>query len=268
MMHSISPCYVFILAMSAYSFNMHHLASRLPSILHASCMVSYKGDLYKLLLVQVMVALTIPVSVDSAQWSFVDMIDIGVDIIHPKPVATVAFPASAVVRTLAQHEEAIRGIHEHLLGVPIQEELAALRFRVDIAEAKNALLRARIKTMEAVEKITRNHERLARIGIEQQLASVQESHRQDREDFRKLKEFVTILLLFESTAHYAQSTARCESTAVMFEVLTAIPYREISYMHDFDGFESQCLFKGKIRMAPVFGDPMKGDYEENRILLI
>ncbi|GJR12765.1 hypothetical protein Tco_0795417, partial [Tanacetum coccineum] len=26
-----------------------------------------------------------------------------------------------------------------------------------------------------------------------------------------------VLLLFESTAHYAQSTARCESTAVMFE---------------------------------------------------
>ncbi|GKB24842.1 hypothetical protein Tco_0864243 [Tanacetum coccineum] len=28
-----------------------------------------------------------------------------------------------------------------------------------------------------------------------------------------------VLLLFESTAHYAQSTARCESTAVMFEDL-------------------------------------------------
>ncbi|GKF73247.1 hypothetical protein Tco_0219579, partial [Tanacetum coccineum] len=41
---------------------------------------------------------------------------------------------------------------EHLLGVPIQEELTALRFRVDIAEAENASLRARIKTMEAVEK--------------------------------------------------------------------------------------------------------------------
>ncbi|GKB98659.1 hypothetical protein Tco_0984796 [Tanacetum coccineum] len=29
--------------------------------------------------------------------------------------------------------------------------------------------------------------------------------------------FTGVLLLFESTAHYAQSTARCESTAVMFE---------------------------------------------------
>ncbi|GJQ89418.1 hypothetical protein Tco_0000557 [Tanacetum coccineum] len=88
-----------------------------------------------------MVAPTIPVSVDSAQGSFGDMIDIGVDIIHPEPVDAVAFPATA--------------------------ELTALRFRVDIAEAENASLLARIKTMEAVEKVTRNHERLTHIGIEQ-----------------------------------------------------------------------------------------------------
>nr|GFB16579.1 hypothetical protein [Tanacetum cinerariifolium] len=85
-----------------------------------------------------------------------DPIDIRVDIIHPEPVAAVAFPAAAVVRTQAQHEEAIRGIQEQLLGVPIHEELTALRFRVDIAETKNASLRARIKTTEATEKITRN----------------------------------------------------------------------------------------------------------------
>ncbi|GKC26325.1 hypothetical protein Tco_1033619 [Tanacetum coccineum] len=98
-----------------------------------------------------MAAPTIPVFADSAQGSFGDMIDISVDIIHPEPVAAIAFPAATVVRTLAQHVEAIRGIHEHLLGVPIQKELTALRFRVDIAEAENASLRARIKTMEAVE---------------------------------------------------------------------------------------------------------------------
>ncbi|GJV27913.1 hypothetical protein Tco_1384361 [Tanacetum coccineum] len=124
-----------------------------------------------------MSAPTIPVSTDSAQWSFEDMIDIGVDIIHPEPVAAVAFPAAAVMRTLAQHGEAIRGIHEHLLGVPIQDELTALRFRVDIAEAKNASLCARIKTIEAVEKVTRNHKRHARTEIERQLALLQESHR-------------------------------------------------------------------------------------------
>ncbi|GJZ15586.1 hypothetical protein Tco_0551263 [Tanacetum coccineum] len=57
---------------------------------------------------------------------------------------------------------------EENLGDPIdiREELTALRFRVDIAEAENASLRARIKTNEAVEKITRNYERLARIKIE------------------------------------------------------------------------------------------------------
>ncbi|GKG31908.1 hypothetical protein Tco_0426858, partial [Tanacetum coccineum] len=114
---------------------MHHLASRLPSILHAFCMVSYKGDLYKLLLVQVMAAPTIPVSTEE---NLGQQIKIRVDIIHPEPVTVVAFPVAAVVRTQARHKEAIRGIHKHLLGVPIQEELTTLRFRVDIAEAENA----------------------------------------------------------------------------------------------------------------------------------
>ncbi|GJU73997.1 hypothetical protein Tco_1265402 [Tanacetum coccineum] len=100
-----------------------------------------------------MAASTIPVS---AEENLGDPIDIRVDIIHPEPVAAVAFPAAAIVRTQAQHGEAIRGIQEHLLGVPIQEELTALRFRADIAEAENASLRARIKTTEAIKKITRS----------------------------------------------------------------------------------------------------------------
>ncbi|GJY47060.1 putative reverse transcriptase domain-containing protein, partial [Tanacetum coccineum] len=141
-----------------------------------------------------MAAPTIPVS---AEENLRDPINIEMDIIHPEPVAIVAFPAAAVVRTQAQHEEAIRGIQEHLLGVPIQEELTALRFRVDITEAENASLRARIKTTEAIEKITRNRERQARIKIEQQLAVVQESLRQDREDFMKLKELMTELGSFD-----------------------------------------------------------------------
>ncbi|GJX83884.1 putative reverse transcriptase domain-containing protein [Tanacetum coccineum] len=62
---------------------------------------------------------------------------------------------------------------------------------------ENASLRARIKTTEAIEKITHNRERHARIKIEQQLAAVQESQRQDREDFRKLKELVTELGSFD-----------------------------------------------------------------------
>nr|GFD41462.1 hypothetical protein [Tanacetum cinerariifolium] len=83
---------------------MHHLASCLHSILHASCMVSYKDDLYKLLLVQVMATPAIPVSVKE---NLGDPIDIRMDIIHPEPVVAVAFSTAAIVRTQAQHGEAI-----------------------------------------------------------------------------------------------------------------------------------------------------------------
>ncbi|GKC86217.1 hypothetical protein Tco_1141934 [Tanacetum coccineum] len=114
-----------------------------------------------------MAAPTIPVLVDSSEGNFGDTIDIGVDVIHPVTVTLVVFPAVTV------------------------EELMALRDRVDIVEAENASLRATIRTMEAVKTVTRNHKRLARIKIEHQLASVQESHHQDREDFKKLKELVT-----------------------------------------------------------------------------
>ncbi|GKF72068.1 hypothetical protein Tco_0208182, partial [Tanacetum coccineum] len=100
-------------------------------------MVSYKDDLRKLLLVKVMDALTIPVSVEE---NLRDPIDIKVDIIHPEPVVAVAFPAAAVVTTLARHEEAIRGIHEHFQGVPIEEEMSTLRFRIGMAKAENASL--------------------------------------------------------------------------------------------------------------------------------
>nr|GEW70395.1 hypothetical protein [Tanacetum cinerariifolium] len=120
-------------------------------------------DLYKLLLVHVMATPAISVS---AEENLRDPIDIRMDIIHPEPVAAVAFLAAVV-------------------------ELTALRFRVDIVEAENASLRARIKTTEAIEKITRKRERQARVEIEQQLAAIQESQRQDRDNFRKLKELVT-----------------------------------------------------------------------------
>ncbi|GKE28177.1 hypothetical protein Tco_1443561, partial [Tanacetum coccineum] len=120
----------------------------------------------------VMVAPTIHVIVDSSEGNFGDTIDIGVDVIHPLPVASVVFPAATVVMTLAQHGEAIWSIQEHLLGVPIQEELTALRNRVYIVEAENASPRATIRTMEAAEMVTRNHGRLARIEIERQLTLV------------------------------------------------------------------------------------------------
>nr|GFC42374.1 hypothetical protein [Tanacetum cinerariifolium] len=54
---------------------------------------------------------------------------------------------------------------EQLLGVPIQEELTALRFRVDVADVENASLHDWIKTTEEIEKITRSQERRARMEM-------------------------------------------------------------------------------------------------------
>nr|GEY43998.1 hypothetical protein [Tanacetum cinerariifolium] len=112
---------------------------------------------------------TFLVSVDSFEGSSRDTINIGVDVTHPLPGTPVVFPASTVVMTLAQHGETIQGIQEHLLKVPIQEELRALRDRVDVAEAESASLRATIRTIEAVETVLRNRlrdERKTRIEIE------------------------------------------------------------------------------------------------------
>nr|GEZ82944.1 hypothetical protein [Tanacetum cinerariifolium] len=70
-----------------------------------------------------------------------------------------------VVRTLAQQGEAIRGIHGHLQGVLINEELNALRFIIGMAEEENASLHGRIKTIEAIDTITRRQEKRDRIEI-------------------------------------------------------------------------------------------------------
>nr|GEY22247.1 hypothetical protein [Tanacetum cinerariifolium] len=112
---------------------------QLPCSLHIHCY-----------LIKVMDAPTLPVS---AKKNPGDPIDIRVDIVHPTPADV--FSAATVVRTLAQHGEAIRGIHRHLEGVPINEEMNALRFRMGMVEEKNASLRDSIKTMEAIDTITR-----------------------------------------------------------------------------------------------------------------
>ncbi|GKC49252.1 hypothetical protein Tco_1071997, partial [Tanacetum coccineum] len=127
----------------------------------------------------VMDAPTIPVSADSSEGNFGDAIDIGVDVFHPVPVDVVAFLVVTIVTTLARHGEAIRGIHEHLQGVSIEEDMSTLRFRMGMAEAENASLRGKIRTMEAIETVTRSQERRDHIKMERQLSSVQESQRQD-----------------------------------------------------------------------------------------
>ncbi|GJS60045.1 hypothetical protein Tco_0654829 [Tanacetum coccineum] len=61
-----------------------------------------------------------------------------------------------------------------------------------------------------------------------------------------------VLLLFESTAHYAQSTARCESTAVMFEV-------EFSQIQD-DGVNIW-VSKGRLlffKNVSIYMQPLRG----------
>ncbi|GJV01359.1 hypothetical protein Tco_1334928 [Tanacetum coccineum] len=91
---------------------------------------------------------TIHVSVEE---NLRDPIDIRVDIIHSEPVAAVSFLTAAV------------------------EEMSTLRFRMGMADAENASLRGKIKTMEAIETVTYSHEKRARIEMEQQLTLVQES---------------------------------------------------------------------------------------------
>nr|GFD12062.1 hypothetical protein [Tanacetum cinerariifolium] len=95
-----------------------------------------------------------PTILVSAEENLGDPIDVRMDIIHPEPSLYLLF---------------------------LQRPL------VDNAEAENASLHARIKTSEAIKKITRKRERHARVEIEKQLASVQESQCQDRDNFKKLK---------------------------------------------------------------------------------
>nr|GEW28831.1 hypothetical protein [Tanacetum cinerariifolium] len=109
---------------------------------------------------------TIPVSTDFSKGNFRDTINIGVYIVQPIPVAAVAFPTMTIVMTLAHHGEAIRGIHEHLQGVPIEEEICTLRFRMGMAKAENASMHGKIKTIEAIEMVTHSQEKRARIELE------------------------------------------------------------------------------------------------------
>ncbi|GJV09618.1 hypothetical protein Tco_1351159 [Tanacetum coccineum] len=88
---------------------------------------------------------TIPVS---AEENLRDPIEIRVDVVHPAPVATVAFPVATVVRTLARHGEVIRGLQDRLLEMPIQ--------RVRSLEVVETWLHGIVKDeKEALERIKR-----------------------------------------------------------------------------------------------------------------
>nr|GEX51829.1 hypothetical protein [Tanacetum cinerariifolium] len=137
---SAMPC-SFIYVIYAISLSLYPFTERYAQPYFFSCLIR-----------QVMATPTIPISDEE---NVRNPIDIRVDIIHPYPVVAVAFPIAAV------------------------EELTALRFRVDVAVVENASLRARIKTTEAIEKISRSQERRDRMEMKRQLASVQESERKD-----------------------------------------------------------------------------------------
>ncbi|GKC02491.1 hypothetical protein Tco_0994101 [Tanacetum coccineum] len=141
------------------------------------------GEWINITMRKVMDAPTIPISVDSSEGNFRDAIDIGLDVDHLVPVDADAFPAVTIVMILASLGEAIRGIHKYLKGVPIEEELSTLRFRMGMTEAENASLRSKIRTIEAIKTITRSQERRTRREMERQLALVQE--RYDQEGYTK-----------------------------------------------------------------------------------
>ncbi|GJS16674.1 ribonuclease H-like domain-containing protein [Tanacetum coccineum] len=127
------------------------------------------------------IVMTAPTILVFAEENLRDPIDIRVDIIHPEPVAAVAFPVATVVRTLARHGEVIGGIHKQLLKMhtqrweEIEEELLTLRERANRAETKGITLRARVRSLELIEAwlhgIVRD-EREARERMEHQLGGM------------------------------------------------------------------------------------------------
>ncbi|GJU15913.1 hypothetical protein Tco_1143879 [Tanacetum coccineum] len=148
----------------------------------------------------------IPIPSDTYEESDGNMIEIGIDVVHPKPDTLTIFPVSTIVVKLVEHEEAIQGMREHLLKMPTQRlweadrELRVQGERADVVEAERITLRARVRSLEIIE--TRLHNivrdgRKAHARIERHLGLVQEelgqsmmSHRHDRESFKKLKDFM------------------------------------------------------------------------------
>ncbi|GJR49802.1 putative ribonuclease H-like domain-containing protein, partial [Tanacetum coccineum] len=70
-----------------------------------------------------------------------------------------------------------------------------------------------------IDLMRQKNKRMKQEGLNRQIGKLQDSHGAlDLGSTRHCSRYCSkVLLLFESTAHYAQSTARCESTAVMFE---------------------------------------------------
>ncbi|GJZ53500.1 hypothetical protein Tco_0608385 [Tanacetum coccineum] len=106
-----------------------------------------------------------PTSVASSEESHDDTVGIGVDRVHPVPVVEVAFPAATVIATLDRYGGVIRG-SMRLQRVPVDEDVIALRFKVEIVESENTSLLGRIKTLEAINTLTRDQEKRTRRRME------------------------------------------------------------------------------------------------------
>ncbi|GJU68240.1 hypothetical protein Tco_1254499 [Tanacetum coccineum] len=104
----------------------------------------------------------VSVFVDSPEESFGDTIEIRVDVIHHVPVTSDIFPALTVVMKVGGDQGGVEG---------------SKRERAYMAKTKRITLRARVRSLEAVETwlhgIVRD-EREARARIELQLGLVQE----------------------------------------------------------------------------------------------
>ncbi|GJR12163.1 putative reverse transcriptase domain-containing protein [Tanacetum coccineum] len=182
--------------------------------------VAYKLELPKELS-RVMDAPTIPVSVVSSEGNFVDA-----------PAAADAFPTVTIVAILASLGEAIRGIHEYLQGVLVEEDMSTLRFRMSMIKAENTSLRGKIRTMEAIEIITRSQERRTHREVEQHLDSIQKSQRQDRENFRKLQELVTSHLGQNGTKRATRSTLVTTTSVPTATTTTSVTNAQLQVMID------------------------------------
>nr|GEW91279.1 hypothetical protein [Tanacetum cinerariifolium] len=85
-----------------------------------------------------------------------DMIKIGVDVVHLEPDTPAFFLVSTIVVNLVDHEEAIQGMHEHLVEMPtqrleeIEEELRVQRERAKVVKAKKDTLCAMVRSLRAI----------------------------------------------------------------------------------------------------------------------
>ncbi|GKF45107.1 hypothetical protein Tco_0131659 [Tanacetum coccineum] len=104
-----------------------------------------------------MAALAISIAADFTEESDEDTVEIGVDVVHPKPNTPAVLPVATIGVRLVEHEEEIQGMREYLLEMPtkrlgeIKEELGVHRERAVGCRAKRNTLRATVRSLGAIE---------------------------------------------------------------------------------------------------------------------